>query len=549
VSRTIADIGRDRITRGLIGREAELEALDGLIREQRAFVAYVHGVAGVGKSSLVAAFAAKAREGGAQVVSLDGRTIEPTDRGFLRGLSKALGIASDSMDGIVARLAALGGRTVIVVDHYEVLRLLDTWFRQDFVPCLPDSARVVFAGREAPVAGWLTSPHLVDAVQVMSLGPLEPGAAIELLRQQGVPEPSVAELERIAHGHPLALKLAAAAVAERPGLAPSDVAGPRVLEELTRLYLSDVQDPLTRRAIEAAAVVRRTTTSLIAGLLPDVAPQDAFDRLRALPFVEMRSDGLVIHEAIQAQVAAFLRASDPVRHRELRRTAWHLLRDEVRHAGPEQLWRYTADMLYLIENPVVREAFFPSGAQPLAIEPARSSDLPCVEVERCRSEANSCTLPPTLSTSTGLSRWPPVTTTFFAPSLCRAAAAARICSTLVTAMPASAPASSMFGVMMVASGRSSFRIFSTPLLSSSGSPEEEVITGSSTTLGILLLFRKSTTAATPSLEPSMPMRTAAKLKSVASSFSVSRISLPETASERRTPCVDWTVNAVTQPTP
>jgi len=29
--------------------------------------------------------------------------------------------------------------------------------------------------------------------------------------------------------------------------------------------------------------------------------------------------------------------------------------------GHSDLWRYTADMLYLIANPVVREAFFPSG--------------------------------------------------------------------------------------------------------------------------------------------------------------------------------------------
>ena len=31
-------------------------------------------------------------------------------------------------------------------------------------------------------------------------------------------------------------------------------------------------------------------------------------------------------------------------------------------------------MLYLIDNPVVREAFFPSGRQPMAVEPARPGD-------------------------------------------------------------------------------------------------------------------------------------------------------------------------------
>ena len=60
-----------------------------------------------------------------------------------------------------------------------------------------------------------------------------------------------------------------------------------------------------------------------------------------------------------------------IRHRAYRRAAWRQLRAEVRDAAPTELWRYTADMLYLIDNPVLREAFFPSGAQPLAVEPAQ----------------------------------------------------------------------------------------------------------------------------------------------------------------------------------
>jgi len=52
----------------------------------------------------------------------------------------------------------------------------------------------------------------------------------------------------------------------------------------------------------------------------------------------------------------------------------------VREAPAGELWRYTADMLYLIENPVVREAFFPSGAQPLAVEPATPDDRASIEL-------------------------------------------------------------------------------------------------------------------------------------------------------------------------
>src|SRR5262245_57793214 len=145
---------------------------------------------------------------------LDGRTIEPTYRGFELGLARALGIRDDDADRMSRRLAELGPRVVIVIDQYEVLRLIDTWLRQEFVPNLPDTVRVVLAGREAPVAGWMTASELGDAVTFISVGPLARDESVELLRRQGVSETAAADLAQIAHGHPLALKLAAASVAE-----------------------------------------------------------------------------------------------------------------------------------------------------------------------------------------------------------------------------------------------------------------------------------------------------------------------------------------------
>ena len=72
--------------------------------------------------------------------------------------------------------------------------------------------------------------------------------------------------------------------------------------------------------------------------------------------------------------SALLQASDPARHRAHRRAAWTRLRAELRTAGRADLWRYTADLLYLVENPIVRDAFFPSGSDELTIEPARAAD-------------------------------------------------------------------------------------------------------------------------------------------------------------------------------
>jgi hypothetical protein len=376
----IADRGRRHASERLVGRRREIDELRRLLTDDTPFVVFVHGVAGIGKSSLLDAFATEARADGAIVIQLDCRSLEPTDRGVLEGVAAALGLRSATLEGIVGRLGRLQGRAIVLFDHYEVIRLTDTWLRQSLVPQMPDNVRLVIAGREAPVAAWLTSRDLDGAVATLPLAPLSSEDAIQLFASLDIPEARAERLNRVVRGHPLAITLAASAAAERPDLGLDDVAATAVLDQLTQLFLTDVPDPITREALEAVSIIRRTTTSLLAALLPDVAPKDAFDRLRELPFVEIRQDGLGLHDAVQSSVAGFLKATDPTRHRRYRRAAWRQLREEVRDAPIVDLWRYTADMLYLIENPVVREAFFPSGAQPLAVEPATSTDLRSIEL-------------------------------------------------------------------------------------------------------------------------------------------------------------------------
>src|SRR3982750_1929381 len=92
---------------------------------------------------------------------------------------------------------------------------------------------------------------------------------------------------------------------------------------------------------------------------PAVSPRDTMERLAALPFVELGREGLFIHDAVRSAVATSLAARDPDSHREYRRAAWTYLRDRSRPVYPADMWRHTADLLFLLENPVLREGFFP----------------------------------------------------------------------------------------------------------------------------------------------------------------------------------------------
>jgi hypothetical protein len=207
-------------------------------------------------------------------------------------------------------------------------------------------------------------------VPLANLAAADAGA---LLRREGLSGADAARVIRFTHGHPLALRLAASARGARPDLTVPDAAVATVVSELARVYLSGLGQP-ARAVLDAACTLRRPTMSLLGALLPDVPPHDAYDMLRPLPFVEFGPDGLVLHDTVREVVAALLRVNDPPAYRAHRIAAWRQLRRELRTAPPADLWRYTADLLYLIENPAVREAFFPTGSHRYAVEPARPAD-------------------------------------------------------------------------------------------------------------------------------------------------------------------------------
>jgi Transcriptional regulatory protein, C terminal/AAA ATPase domain len=372
----------DRQSARLVGRDRERSALLRLVHEDVPVVLFVHGLAGVGKSTLLASFAADARKRGAAVVSLDGRTIEPTERGFLEVLAALLGCERGLSD-VTAALGAQAKRTVLVVDDYEALGLLDDWIRQVLLPRIPDTVRLLLAGRSEPVSTW--PAEVGELFEPLLLGNLRRGEAEQLLRRAGVPAADAARIDRIARGHPLSLRLAAAALANKPDLDLESLATGAVVDELTRIYLAGL-DRETRRALDAASVVRRPTRALLAAMLEEDDADLFLDRLRRLPFVESDADGLVLHDTIREVVAASLKATDPGSHRRYRVAAWHVLRRELSEAGRNDLWRATADALYMLEQPILRESFFPTAQRTHLLEPARADDGPGITAIARRHE-------------------------------------------------------------------------------------------------------------------------------------------------------------------
>ena len=171
----------------------------------------------------------------------------------------------------------------------------------------------------------------------------------------------------------MALRLAISSGRKFSHNVPDDLTRHQVIAQLSDTFLADL-NLTTRRALEAISTVRRTTQSMLAAMLEIPEASLIYGDIQQLSFVERRADGLALHPTVQEVIANQLRASDPVLFTSYRRRAWRALEILAPAISATDLWRYTADVLYLIDNPVVREAFFPSQAAHLAVERARADD-------------------------------------------------------------------------------------------------------------------------------------------------------------------------------
>ncbi len=342
-----------------LGRAAELDELLLLLKPEGPSIVHVYGVPGIGKTSLLRALASHALRNGRVVHVLDCSTIEPTEQGLMSALAAA-GLKAQSNGDLSG---------IVCLDNYDLFLLLDAWLREHLSPQNP-ALKLVLCSRCAPNPAWLAAEGLHASLRVREL---DATASRGLLQQAGISEPEMGRILDFAQGHPLALRLAAAIARHRSGEYPGDLAMHEVVQQLSGYFLDGSDLPL-RTALEAMSTVRRLTLGLLSALCGEASAASLYERLERSPVVESRKDGLVLHPAVQEAIAQRLRASDPARFTGYRRAAWRELERTADQISASDLWRYTADVIYLVDNPIVREAFFPVAQQQLAVERARPED-------------------------------------------------------------------------------------------------------------------------------------------------------------------------------
>lgn len=250
-----------RAPRGFTGRGAELAALDRAVGGVVAPLCLVTGPAGVGKSAFAVHWAYERRAGfpdGRLFADLRGfsDTPAPETAAVLREFLLALGVpalripeAADARGALFRSLTA-GRRLLVVLDNARS--------SEQVRPLLPggDLCATVVTSRDR-LSGLIAS----DAARPVPLGHLPPADSAALLatvlgEARVAAEPAAAErLAGLCDGLPLALRVTAARLAERPQWTLDVMVG-ELADEQVRLTLLDVED------VGVSAALRLTVQQL-----------------------------------------------------------------------------------------------------------------------------------------------------------------------------------------------------------------------------------------------------------------------------------------------
>lgn len=373
-----------------IGRAAELALFTHALTAAAPpfFVLYVHGPGGVGKTSLLGRFARLAQDAGVTAVLLDARNMEPTTTAFLGTLSMSLGI--DPSQSPLDVLAERAERTVILIDTYELLSPLNDWLRDIFLPQLPEHILTVLASRHAPAPAWRSDPGWQPLLHILPLRNLSPQEGRTYLAQRSVPADDLEGVLDFTHSYPLALSLVADLYDQRPGFHFKPLEVPDVVKLLLEQFLQRVPGPAHRAALEACALVRVTTESLLAELMVVSDAHDLFEWLRGLSFIETRPGGLFPHDIAREVLVADLRWRNPGWYAELhRRARVHFTQQLQATHGPEQQLTLF-DFVYLHrDNPAVRPFFEWQTSGRSSPDILRATDQPEVTAMVAQYEGNA----------------------------------------------------------------------------------------------------------------------------------------------------------------
>ncbi len=340
-------------------------------------VLHIFGPGGVGKTTLLSQFTRICQQAQIPAIYIDARNIEPASESFLSALRFVMNLTPN--DSPFQVLASKSERHVLLIDTYETLAPLDEWLREVFLPQLPANILVVMAGRHSPSAAWRADPGWQALLHILPLRNLSPEESSTYLTRRAVPLTEHREILDFTYGYPLALSLVADVFAQRGDIHFQPNAVPDVIKALLEKFVQHVPSPAHRMALEACALVRLITETLLARMLemPDV--HELFEWLRGLSFMEPGQLGLFPHDLAREVLIADLRWRNPDWYIELHGRARTYYTSRLGQTQGQEQHRILFDYIFLHrDNPAVRPRFTWQENSTLLTDTLRQTDQPAL---------------------------------------------------------------------------------------------------------------------------------------------------------------------------
>ncbi len=338
---------------------------------------YIFGPGGVGKTTLLNSFESACEQAEVTHIRIDARNVEPSPDTLVGALRLTLNLSP--ADPPLPEVLACSARSVILIDTCENLAPLDTWLRDVFLPDLPETTLTVLASRHPPAPAWQADPGWQTLIRTIPLRNLSPDEGRDYLLRRSVPAEQHAPVLSFTHGHPLALSLVADVLDQRPGQPFQPEDAPNVVKMLLEQFVQKAPGLAHRAALEACALVRLLTESLLAEMLAAPDAHELFDWLRSLSFIESGPQGLFPHDLAREALVADVRWRNPDWYTELHKRARNYYTARLAQTTGLDQQRHLSDLIFLHrDNPVVRPVFEWQASGSLLVEAARAEDEPAI---------------------------------------------------------------------------------------------------------------------------------------------------------------------------
>ena len=369
-----------------VGREKELV----ILRKHAAGLSdcqwlHIYGQSGIGKSTLLQQFMAELEVG--EFYFLDGSKTIRTKEDVLVQLAIQLRSegerALDEQDQaeivnrMIRRSTQKGSPIFLLLDTFENWHSLEEWLPQ-WLGQFEETVRIITAGRHPLSGGWLRSGW-ASFINTLPLSSLTPTDVDLYARKRGLAcNETKSQLFQFSRGIPLAMTLVAEMMLKENQYKPlARVDQNQLISVLIEELFDGLQAPV-RRLLEAASVFWRFNEERLASILNEEIDYEDFRKLIKMPFIILKEDGWMLHDAIRSWTLEDIMLRKPHTYEQLRRKALNQIRLEER-SNLLLSQKLHLDKLSLHENPLVRNICFTGHLDNVEVRGCDEGDLPLIQ--------------------------------------------------------------------------------------------------------------------------------------------------------------------------